>query len=195
MSAEEMKRLNDSCAACRSCPLGETRTKLVFGVGCVPSELMLVGEGPGEQEDLQGEPFVGPAGKLLDEMLELIGLDRSKIYIANTVKCRPPHNRDPQEEELRACRRWLDEQIALVRPKVIVCLGRIAAGELIRRDFRITREHGLWFERDGIRYMAIYHPSALLRALNKRPETFADLRELRSVLRRETRIYHEELPF
>ena len=195
MSAEEMKRLNDSCAACRSCTLGETRTKLVFGVGCVPSKLMLVGEGPGEQEDLKGEPFVGPAGKLLDEMLELIGLDRSKIYIANTVKCRPPHNRDPQEEELRACRRWLDEQIALVRPKVIVCLGRIAAGELIRRDFRITREHGHWFERDGIRYMAIYHPSALLRDLNKRPETFADLRELRSVLRRETRIYHEELPF
>ena len=195
MSAEEMKRLNGRCAACRSCPLGETRTKLVFGVGCVPSELMLVGEGPGEQEDLQGEPFVGPAGKLLDDMLELIGLDRSQIYIANTVKCRPPHNRDPQDEELRACRHWLDEQIALVRPKIIVCLGRIAAGELIRRDFRITREHGQWFERDGIRYMAIYHPSALLRDLNKRPETFADLRELRSVLRSETGIYHEELPF
>ena len=190
-----MKKLEARCALCGNCPLGATRTKLVFGVGKAPSELMLVGEGPGEQEDLQGEPFVGPAGKLLDDMLELIGLDRSRIYIANTVKCRPPHNRDPQDEELRACRHWLDEQIALVRPRVIVCLGRIAAGELIRKDFRITREHGQWFERGGIRMMAIYHPSALLRDLNKRPETFADLRELRSVLRSETGIYHEELPF
>jgi DNA polymerase len=152
---------------------------------------MLVGEGPGEQEDLQGEPFVGPAGRLLDDMLEMIGLDRSRIYIANTVKCRPPHNRDPQEEEMAACRPWLDEQIALVRPKFIVCLGRIAAGELIRKDFRITREHGQWFERDGIRYMAIYHPSALLRDVAKRPETFADLRELRRVLRRESGYYKE----
>ena len=189
MACEELRTLEARCAGCRKCPLGETRTKLVFGVGTAPSELMLVGEGPGEQEDLQGEPFVGPAGRLLDDMLEMIGLDRSRIYIANTVKCRPPHNRDPQEEEMAACRPWLDEQIALVRPKFIVCLGRIAAGELIRKDFRITREHGQWFERDGIRYMAIYHPSALLRDVSKRPETFADLRELRRVLRRETTLY------
>ena len=189
MASEELKRLEAACAACRKCPLAETRTKLVFGVGTAPSELMLVGEGPGEQEDLQGEPFVGPAGKLLDDMLEMIGLDRSRIYIANTVKCRPPHNRDPQDEETAACRPWLDAQIALVRPKFIVCLGRIAAGELIRKDFRITREHGQWFERDGIRYMAIYHPSALLRDVSKRPETFADLRELRRVLRAESGFY------
>ena len=191
MACEELRTLETRCAGCRKCPLGETRTKLVFGVGTAPSELMLVGEGPGEQEDLQGEPFVGPAGRLLDDMLEMIGLDRSRIYIANTVKCRPPHNRDPQEEEMAACRPWLDEQIALVRPKFIVCLGRIAAGELIRKDFRITREHGQWFERDGIRYMAIYHPSALLRDVAKRPETFADLRELRRVLRRESGYYKE----
>jgi DNA polymerase len=191
MACEELRTLEARCAGCRKCPLGETRTKLVFGVGTAPSELMLVGEGPGEQEDLQGEPFVGPAGRLLDDMLEMIGLDRSRIYIANTVKCRPPHNRDPQEEEMAACRPWLDEQIALVRPKFIVCLGRIAAGELIRKDFRITREHGQWFERDGIRYMAIYHPSALLRDVAKRPETFADLRELRRVLRRESGYYKE----
>ena len=191
MACEELRTLEARCAGCRKCPLGETRTKLVFGVGTAPSELMLVGEGPGEQEDLQGEPFVGPAGRLLDDMLEMIGLDRSRIYIANTVKCRPPHNRDPQEEEMAACQPWLDEQIALVRPKFIVCLGRIAAGELIRKDFRITREHGQWFERDGIRYMAIYHPSALLRDVAKRPETFADLRELRRVLRRESGYYKE----
>ena len=189
MDGEELKRLETACAGCKKCPLGETRTKLVFGVGCAPSELMLIGEGPGEQEDLQGEPFVGPAGKLLDDMLEMIGLDRSRIYIANTVKCRPPHNRDPQEEEMAACRAWLDGQIAIVRPKIIVCLGRIAAGALIREDFRITREHGQWFERGGVKYMAIYHPSALLRDLSKRPETFADLRELRRVLRRETDYY------
>ena len=189
---EEMNALEARCALCGNCPLGATRTKLVFGVGCVPSELMFIGEGPGEQEDLQGEPFVGPAGKLLDDMLELIGLDRSRVYIANTVKCRPPMNRDPQEEEMAACRPWLDQQIALVKPKIIVCLGRIAAGEIIKKDFRITREHGQWFDVGGVKTMAIYHPSALLRDVSKRPETFADLRELRRVLRRDTSVYSGE---
>lgn len=187
----EMEKLNERCRGCMSCPLGATRRNLVFGVGRSPSEVMFIGEGPGEQEDLQGEPFVGPAGKLLDDMLEMIGLDRTRIYIANTVKCRPPMNRDPAPEEMAACRHWLDEQIALVHPKIIVCLGRIAAGELIRKDFRITREHGAWFERDGVKCMALYHPSALLRDVSKRPETFADLRELRSVIRRECSLYSE----
>ena len=189
--SEEMKTLERRCAMCGNCPLGATRTRLVFGVGRAPSELMLIGEGPGEQEDLQGEPFVGPAGKLLDDMLEMIGLDRSRIYIANTVKCRPPMNRDPMEEEMAACRPWLEEQIAIVKPKIIVCLGRIAAGEMIKKDFRITREHGQWFENGGVKLMAIYHPSALLRDVSKRPETFADLRELRRVLRRETSLYEQ----
>ena len=178
-----MKNLEARCALCGSCPLGATRTKLVFGVGRAPSELMLIGEGPGEQEDLQGEPFVGPAGKLLDDMLEMIDLDRTKVYIANMVKCRPPRNRDPQPTEQEACRRWLDRQIALVDPKIIVCLGRIAAGEMIKKDFRITREHGQWFERGGRRIMATYHPSALLRDPSKRPEAFMDLRELRKEIR------------
>ena len=187
--SEELKSLEARCARCQNCPLGATRTKPVFGVGACPSELMLIGEGPGEQEDLQGEPFVGPAGKLLDDMLEMIGLDRTRIYIANTVKCRPPMNRDPMDEEMAACRPWLEQQIALVKPKIILCLGRIAAGEMIKKDFRITREHGQWFDKGGVKYMAIYHPSALLRDLAKRPETFADLRELRRVLRRETSLY------
>ena len=177
---ESLKR---DCAGCRCCSLGETRHKLVFGVGNAQAEVMLIGEGPGEQEDLQGVPFVGPAGKLLDDMLEMIDLDRQKVYIANIVKCRPPRNRDPLNVEQEACRSWLDRQIALVNPKIIVCLGRIAAMALIREDFRITREHGQWFERDGRRLMATYHPSALLRDVDKRPEAFMDLRALRKEIK------------
>ena len=177
---ESLKR---DCAGCRCCSLGETRHKLVFGVGNAQAEVMLIGEGPGEQEDLQGVPFVGPAGKLLDDVLEMIDLDRQKVYIANIVKCRPPRNRDPLNVEQEACRPWLDRQIALVNPKIIVCLGRIAAMALIREDFRITREHGQWFERDGRRLMATYHPSALLRDVDKRPEAFMDLRALRKEIK------------
>ena len=177
---ESLKR---DCAGCRCCSLGETRHKLVFGVGNAQAEVMLIGEGPGEQEDLQGVPFVCPAGKLLDDMLEMIDLDRQKVYIANIVKCRPPRNRDPLNVEQEACRPWLDRQIALVNPKIIVCLGRIAAMALIREDFRITREHGQWFERDGRRLMATYHPSALLRDVDKRPEAFMDLRALRKEIK------------
>ena len=177
---ESLKR---DCAGCRCCSLGETRHKLVFGVGNAQAEVMLIGEGPGEQEDLQGIPFVGPAGKLLDDMLEMIDLDRQKVYIANIVKCRPPRNRDPLNVEQEACRPWLDRQIALVNPRIIVCLGRIAAMALIREDFRITREHGQWFDRDGRRLMATYHPSALLRDVDKRPEAFMDLRALRKEIK------------
>lgn len=177
---ESLKR---DCAGCRGCSLGETRHNLVFGVGNEQAEVMLIGEGPGEQEDLQGVPFVGPAGKLLDDMLEMIDLDRQKVYIANIVKCRPPRNRDPLNVEQEACRPWLDRQIALVNPRIIVCLGRIAAMALIREDFRITREHGQWFDRDGRRLMATYHPSALLRDVDKRPEAFMDLRALRKEIR------------
>ena len=177
---ESLKR---DCAGCRCCSLGETRHKLVFGVGNAQAEVMLIGEGPGEQEDLQGVPFVGPAGKLLDDMLEMIDLDRQKVYIANIVKCRPPRNRDPLNVEQEACRPWLDRQIALVNPKIIVCLGRIAAMALIREDFRISREHGQWFDRDGRRLMATFHPSALLRDVDKRPEAFMDLRALRKEIK------------
>ena len=175
--------LKTECASCRACPLCEGRHNLVFGVGNEHADLMFVGEGPGEQEDLQGVPFVGPAGKLLDSMLEMIDLDRSRIYIANMVKCRPPHNRDPQASEMAACRAWLDRQIALVDPKPIVCLGRISAMALIREDFRITREHGLWFDKDGRRILATFHPSALLRDPSRRPEAFMDLREIRKEYR------------
>ena len=141
------------------------------------------GRGTGQQEDLQGEPFVGAAGKLLDEMLSIIDLGRDNCYIANIVKCRPPGNRDPREEEQAACVGFLFEQIRLIQPRIIICLGRIAAGVLIRKDFRITREHGQWVQKNGVWYTAIYHPSALLRDLNRRPETFLDLLSIRDKAR------------
>lgn len=176
-------QLEQTCHGCTSCDLCRTRTNVVFGVGNRQTDILFVGEGPGEQEDLKGEPFVGPAGKLLDDMLSIIDLDRSKVYIANIVKCRPPGNRDPQENEQEACIGYLRNQVALLKPKIIVCLGRIAAKRLIRPDFRITREHGTWVERNGISFTAIYHPSALLRDLSKRPETFDDLLSIREKLR------------
>ena len=175
-------QLKETCLNCTKCPLSETRNSVVFGVGNPNSKIMFIGEGPGEQEDLKGEPFVGPAGLLLDDMLSIIDLDRSKVYIANIVKCRPPRNRDPLDEEQLACSEYLQNQIALVKPKIIVCLGRIAATRLIRPDFRITKEHGTWIQRDGIEWTAIYHPSALLRDVNKRPETFDDLLSIREKL-------------
>ena len=175
--------LERECNGCRACPLGAGRQHLVFGDGSRTAEIMLIGEGPGQREDEQGLPFVGPAGQLLNDMMEIIGLDRSKVYIANMVKCRPPRNRDPEQEEQAACSQWLQRQIALVDPKIVVCLGRIAATGLIDPVFRITRQHGQWSDRDGRRYMAIYHPSALLRDPEKRPETFMDLRTLRKEIR------------
>ena len=180
--AAAWEALRQRCASCQACALGRTRTKSVFGVGRQDSPVLFVGEGPGHQEDLQGEPFVGAAGKLLDEMLSIIDLGRDNCYIANIVKCRPPGNRDPREEEQAACVGFLREQIALVRPRLIICLGRIAAGVLIEKDYRITRQHGQWFSRNGIEYTAIYHPAALLRDAGKRPETFVDLKEIRRKL-------------
>ncbi len=180
---KDMNELKNECLGCQECPLGAARTNLVFGVGNENAEIMLIGEGPGEQEDLQGVPFVGRAGKLLDDMLEMIDLDRSKVYIVNIVKCRPPKNRDPETNEKDACRHWLNEQIDLVDPRIIICLGRISATALISEDFRITRDHGKWFDIDGRRFTAIYHPSALLRDVTKRPETFADLRSIRAEIR------------
>ncbi len=178
------EELKDMCADCRRCGLCEGRNHVVFGVGNETADVMFVGEGPGEQEDLKGEPFVGPAGKLLDDMLCIIDLDRkSNCYIGNIVKCRPPRNRDPLEEEQDACIGYLRNQVALVKPKIIVCLGRIAAKRLIDPDYRITRQHGQWVQRGGIWMTAIYHPSALLRDVSKRPETFEDLLSLREKIK------------
>ena len=177
----EMERLRNQCLDCTACPLCRERIGAVFGVGNIHADIVFVGEGPGQQEDLSGEPFVGAAGKLLDEMLNIIDLNRYNCYITNIVKCRPPHNRDPLPQEQEACIGYLKKQLELIQPKIIVCLGRIAAQRLIKEDFRITREHGIWFDKDGVQYMAMYHPSALLRDLNKRPETFSDLLLLRKM--------------
>lgn len=177
------EELESNCRKCQKCALGAARTNLVFGTGVQNAEIMLIGEGPGENEDLTGEPFVGAAGKFLDDMLKIIGLDRSKnVYIANIVKCRPPGNRDPLKDEQEACINWLREQYKLLRPKIVVCLGRIAASALIKDNFKITKEHGQWFDIGGVKFMAIYHPSALLRDPSRRPETFEDLIELQRVI-------------
>lgn len=180
----QWQELKDTCSQCVRCGLCETRHNVVFGIGNEQADVMFIGEGPGEQEDLQGIPFVGPAGKLLDDMLSIIDLYRNEnCYIANIVKCRPPRNRDPLETEQEACADYLRNQVTLVKPKIIVCLGRIAATKLIREDFRITREHGSWTEKNGIWMTAMYHPSALLRDVSKRPETFDDLISLRSKIK------------
>ena len=176
------EQLEGACAACRRCGLCETRRNVVIGDGARESRVLLIGEGPGEQEDLQGRAFVGPAGQLLDRMLACIGLDRGQVYIANVVKCRPPRNRDPLPEEQAACLPYLRAQVRLIRPQVIVCLGRVAAQAVIRPDFRITREHGQWVERKGYWLTATYHPSALLRDPSKKRDAYEDLKKLRSKL-------------
>ena len=179
MDIQSWDELEAACRLCEKCQLHESRMNVVFGVGSREPEVLFVGEGPGENEDLTGEPFVGRAGKLLDDMLSIIGLDRKRnIYIANIVKCRPPNNRDPSVGERTSCFDWLNNQMSFLKPKIIVCLGRIAASELIEKDFKITRDQGKWFEREGIKYMAILHPAALLRDPNRRPDTFVALKEL-----------------
>lgn len=176
--------LEQQCLQCTRCDLCQTRHNVVIGVGVSDADVMFIGEGPGEQEDLKGEPFVGAAGKLLDDMLSIIDLDREKnVYIANIVKCRPPGNRDPHDHEQDACIDYLRNQVALVQPKIIVCLGRIAAKRVIDPEYRITRAHGNWYERNGVWMTAIYHPSALLRDASKRPETFEDLLSIREKIK------------
>ncbi len=175
--------LEQTCKGCKNCSLWETRTNVVFGVGSRAAEVLFIGEGPGENEDLTGEPFVGRGGQLLDDMMGAIGLRRQDVYIANIVKCRPPHNRDPLNTEEDACIGYLRNQVALLRPKIIVCLGRVAAMRVIKEDFKITQEHGKWFEKNGVRMMALFHPAALLRDPRKKPETFLDLKALQAKIR------------
>ena len=177
------QEIESKCLNCTQCRLCESRRSVVFGVGKRDARVLFIGEGPGEQEDLQGEPFVGAAGKFLDDMLSIIGVNRKNCYIANIVKCRPPHNRDPQEDEQDACIGYLRNQTALLRPKIIVCLGRIAAMRVIKEDFKITREHGQWFEKNGVYMMAMFHPAAILRDPRRRPEAFLDLKSLEKKIR------------
>lgn len=173
--------LEQACLSCQKCALAGTRHNVVFGTGPRDAEVMCIGEGPGENEDLQGKPFVGRGGKLLDDMLELVDLSREKnVYIANMVKCRPPQNRDPLNTEQDACIDYLRSQVGLIRPKIIICLGRIAACKLIKEDFKITKEHGQWFEKSGVWMTALFHPAAILRDPRRRPETFEDLKAIQA---------------
>lgn len=173
------EQLKSACTQCTKCQLCQTRTNVVFGDGRFDAEVLFIGEGPGQTEDETGIPFVGRAGKLLDKFLESVGISRQEIFIANIVKCRPPKNRDPQPQEQEACIEWLRNQVALMQPKIIVCLGRISAMKLIKPDFKVTKEHGLFFEKNGVLMMGTFHPSALLRNPNNRPIAFEDFRILR----------------
>lgn len=177
MDFEELKQ---ECLACRRCGLCETRTNVVFGQGVPHAEVLFVGEGPGASEDAQGLPFVGRSGKLLDSYLEAIDLSREKnIFIANIVKCRPPENRDPLPEESEACKPWLRQQFQLLRPKIVVCLGRIAAQHLIDPKLSVTKDHGRFFDKNGTLFMATLHPAALLRNPRNKPLAFEDFVALR----------------
>lgn len=180
---DKLEALKKECQSCEACGLCETRNNVVFGIGSPEAHVMFIGEAPGENEDLQGEPFVGRGGKLLDLMLDAVGLSRQKnIYIANTVKCRPPKNRDPEEKEVLACKKWLLAQIDIIKPDIIVCLGRISAQRFIDSGFRVTLEHGKWFNSNGILMMGTFHPAALLRNPNQKPIAMEDFFALRNKL-------------
>lgn len=177
MTLDELKT---HCLSCTECGLCKARTQVVFGVGNPAADILLIGEGPGENEDLQGQPFVGRSGKLLDQFLESIDLSREKnVYIANMVKCRPPKNRDPKPEEQEACLHWLREQFKIIRPRLVICVGRIAAQRLIDKDFRVTRQHGEFIDKNGTLFMGTYHPAAILRNPNNKEAAFGDWLKVR----------------
>ena len=182
MSEELWNNLISHCEACQKCQLGATRTNLVFGTGNRTADLLFVGEAPGQAEDEQGIPFVGAAGKLLDRYLYAVGIPRESVYIANILKCRPPQNRDPLPEEEEACIGYLREQVMLIRPKIIVCLGRISAMKLIKPDYRITREHGQFIRKGGLLMTAVYHPAALLRDGTKKEDMLLDFERIKEQL-------------
>lgn len=169
-----LDELNKKCQSCTLCQLHKTKNNTVFGIGDPNARLMFIGEAPGEKEDLSGIPFVGAAGKLLDKYLEFAGIDRKDVYIANILKCRPPKNRDPLPSEEDCCIGHLREQVSIIRPDIIVCLGRISAMRIIKEDFKITAEHGKWFKKGDFKIMAVYHPAALLRDPRKRQEMAED---------------------
>jgi len=180
----DMNALREQVAACRNCPLCEGRTNTVFGTGNEKADIMFIGEAPGKNEDLTGEPFVGAAGRLLNDYLTACGLSRGDVYIANILKCRPPQNRDPLPAEEDCCIAYLERQIELVNPKLIVCLGRIAAKRLIDPDFAVTKQHGELRRRNGRLIMGTFHPAALLRnGANKAP-TLADFEKIAALRQR-----------
>ena len=177
--SDNWETLRAECESCTACELHKTRTNCVFGTGNVNADVLFVGEAPGDNEDKTGTPFVGRAGKLLDQYLYAVDIPREKVYIANILKCRPPKNRDPLPEEEAACIEFLRRQVRLINPKVIVCLGRISAMKLIKPDFKITREHGQWFEKGKFLITAVYHPALLLRDPHKKEDMMTDMKAIK----------------
>lgn len=180
---DSWEKLYSECSSCTACELSQTRTNCVFGAGCKSASLLFVGEAPGDNEDKTGTPFIGRAGKLLDEYLAEVGIERESVYIANILKCRPPKNRDPLPSEEDACIGFLERQIALLSPKLIVCLGRVSAKRLISKDFKISVQHGDWFNFNGIPITAVYHPALLLRDPRKKGEMLTDMQAISEKLK------------
>ncbi len=179
-----LKEVYDEVSSCRKCELAATRLNTVFGEGDLKAKLMFVGEGPGRQEDEQGRPFVGPAGQLLDKMIAAIGMERGQVYIANIVKCRPPQNADPKPEYAEACIGYLREQVRFIRPRVIVCLGRIATQHILKQTDGINRIHGRVFDKKGFYIIPTFHPSALLRDESKKRLAWEDFKIIRGLMER-----------
>ncbi|MDD2499166.1 MAG: uracil-DNA glycosylase [Desulfitobacteriaceae bacterium] len=175
----DLGELENKLQNCTSCGLCRTRTNMVFGKGSRNAQVMFVGEGPGEQEDLQGKPFVGKAGQLLDRIIAASELPPEHIYICNVMKCRPPGNRFPNEEEVDACKPFLREQIRIIRPKIIVCLGALATKTIVRPDARITRDRGRWVQKGSFQIMPTFHPAALLRDPDKKRPVWEDMKQVR----------------
>jgi uracil-DNA glycosylase, family 4 len=172
---EELEEVVKQCRKCRLC---ETRKNVVFGVGNREADIMFIGEGPGADEDTQGEPFVGKAGKLMNMAFDMLGIKREEVYIANIVKCRPPNNRNPQDDEAESCLDYLRNQVILVKPKIIVLLGSVALKNILGKEYGITASRGKWLERKGILYMPTWHPAALLRDENKKIDFIKDLKQV-----------------
>lgn len=175
---EKMEELEKQIANCRGCKLWSTRQNIVFGIGDVNAKVMFIGEGPGADEDSQGEPFVGRAGKLMNFAFDVVGIKRQNVYIANIIKCRPPHNRDPEADEVFSCMNILRNQVMIIKPKIIVLLGRIALTNILGKDYKITESRGIWVEKKGIMYLPTWHPAALLRDETKKIDFIKDLQEV-----------------
>ncbi len=172
------EELEEACKKCNKCKLCNNRHNVVIGTGNKNAKIMFIGEGPGADEDLQGIPFVGKAGKLMDKAFEGIGIKREEVYIANIVKCRPPNNRNPEYEEADICKEYLESQINLVKPEIIVLLGSVALKNVLGKEYGITSSRGKWFEKDGIKYLPTFHPAALLRDETKKIDFWNDLKKI-----------------
>ena len=182
---DNWEQLEETAIQCKKCRLFQNRNNVVFGTGNKQADLMFIGEGPGADEDIQGEPFVGKAGKLMNMAFEVIGLKRDEVYISNVVKCRPPSNRNPEEDEAISCLNYLRNQVILVKPKIIVLLGSVALKNILGKEYGITASRGKWVEKKGILYMPTWHPAALLRDESKKIDFIRDLQEVMKKLKNE----------